>query len=167
MMTQTKYAEHRGVSRQRINQLVKSGVLVLYDGKLAHVECDRILDQTSANPINPPIKHTVTVRNAPTAGGNGGATTLTEARTQSELLNVALKERNIAKIDGETVEIAHVKQILLEVMVIVGSQLDGLGGRVALDLAGMDHPAEIQALLLRECRQIRTAAANHLKLIGV
>ena len=50
-----------------------------------------------------------------------------------------------------------------ETMVLVATQLDGLPGRVAGELAGITEPAEVRALLLDETRRIRDAAAAKLR----
>ena len=46
-MTQAAYARRRHVSRQRINRLVKDGVVPLHGGRIDPVEADRIIEEVA------------------------------------------------------------------------------------------------------------------------
>jgi len=72
-------------------------------------------------------------------------------------------ELNMRERQRELIPAADAQQIFNEVMVLVGSQLDGLPGRVAGEVAGLDDPAAVRALLFDETRRIRHAAAVKLE----
>lgn len=76
-------------------------------------------------------------------------------RIHQDLVN-AEKEQQLANLD-------EMQQAASAAMILIGSQLDGLAGRLATPLANLDDPAEIRELLLDECRRIRSAAANRLQ----
>lgn len=63
----------------------------------------------------------------------------------------------------ELVPLVDVHQCFNEAMVIVSSQLDGLPGRQAGELAGIDDPAVIRKTLFEETRRIRDATADKLE----
>jgi hypothetical protein len=50
-------------------------------------------------------------------------------------------------------------------MTIVGSQLEGLGGRIANDLATETDAAKCKHVIFNECRRIRAAAAAQLEAV--
>ena len=50
-----------------------------------------------------------------------------------------------------------------QAMHLISSQLDGLAGRVSAEVAGIDDPAEVRALLFSETRRIRDGAAAQLQ----
>jgi len=62
----------------------------------------------------------------------------------------------------ELVPLAEAQSTFNAAMVLVGSQLDGLPGRVAGEVAGLEDPAAVRALLFDETRRIRDAAAAKL-----
>lgn len=61
-------------------------------------------------------------------------------------------------------EVAHT---LNAVAVIVSTQLDGLGARMANTLSGIDDPAEIQRTLFDECREIRSNIADNIEDLAI
>ena len=65
--------------------------------------------------------------------------------------------------ERELVPVADVQATFNAVMVLVGSQLDGLPGRAAGEVAGLEDPAAVRALLFDETRRIRDAAAHKLE----
>jgi len=84
---------------------------------------------------------------------------LTDAQRQAIERKNAIAERRV-------VHVADVEQTLERVGVLVGGQLDGLGGRVAGDLATMSDPALIRRTLFDECRRIRNAMAGELEALA-
>jgi hypothetical protein len=71
-------------------------------------------------------------------------------------------ELNMRERERELVPLAEAQSTFNATMVLVGSQLDGLPGRVAGEVAGLADPAAVRALLFDECRRIRHAAADKL-----
>jgi phage terminase Nu1 subunit (DNA packaging protein) len=88
---------------------------------------------------------------------------LTEAR---RLLTIAQRkqvELNTRRAERELVPLADAEQAFQAAMVMIAAQLDGLPGRVAGELAGIDDPAAVRAYLFDETRRIRDAAATTLE----
>lgn len=72
------------------------------------------------------------------------------------------EELKVSQLTGRLTPIEEVRAAFSEAMVIVATQLDGLAGRMAGDLAGITNPAEIRKRLLDETRRIRSAASGKL-----
>ena len=86
--------------------------------------------------------------------------------TEKRLLTIAQRaklELDMEERRRELVPLAEAHEAFNEAMVIVASQLDGLPGRGAMELAGMHEPAMVRAWLFEETRRIRDAAANRLE----
>lgn len=94
----------------------------------------------------------------------GAVVTSEVARLKSAQAEVA--ELDAAARRGKVIALEDVRRAFSEAMVIIASQLDGLGGRCAAQLAGMTDAAEIRRFLLNETRRIRAAAADRLKGLG-
>ena len=63
----------------------------------------------------------------------------------------------------ELVEREDAERVYSATMVLIGSQLEGIGGRMAGELAAISDAAVIRKRLLDETRRIRTAAADQLE----
>ena len=87
-----------------------------------------------------------------------------EQRLKSALAD--LREMEYAEKRGKLVRLDAVELAMTETFVMACQQLEALGGRVELDLAGISDPARIRSLLLRETRAIRTGLANGLGVLG-
>ncbi|MBF0449005.1 MAG: terminase small subunit [Magnetococcales bacterium] len=74
-----------------------------------------------------------------------------------------IEEIRARELAGQYLETEAVRETFAEAMVIVSTQMDGLGGRVANQLAGMTSVAEIRDLIFKETRNIRRAAADKLQ----
>lgn len=68
-------------------------------------------------------------------------------------------ELEIAKRRGELIDAETVGQVINELAVIFVTQLEGMGARVAQQVATMSDPGAIQRVLTDECRGIRQATA--------
>ena len=84
-----------------------------------------------------------------------------EARLKKHQADKAEVEAQKAR--EEVLLIEDVKDILSEIAVTFGSQLDALGGRLANELAAIDEPAEIRQRLFAEGRRIREQTADALE----
>ena len=80
---------------------------------------------------------------------------LTQARRRSATVEADRAEETV--IDREAVA-----QFFYEVATVYASELDGLGARVASELATIHDPATIKHVLFAECRRIRGATAQRL-----
>ena len=96
------------------------------------------------------------------ADGRSGADMAEEKRllviAQRKQIELSMKERT-----RELVSLAEVQSCFNEAMVIAASQLDGLRGRGAGDLAGLTDPVLVGAWLFDETRRIRDATAQRLE----
>ena len=75
-------------------------------------------------------------------------------------------ERKNAAADRQSIDRTHVEQTLERVGALIGSQLDGIGGRLAGELAAMTDPAAIRKVVFDECRRIRNTAAAELETLA-
>lgn len=63
---------------------------------------------------------------------------------------------------GELVRREDVEQVVTEMVALLASQLDGVAGRVANEVAATNEPSRAREIILREHRRIRTAYADGL-----
>lgn len=75
-------------------------------------------------------------------------------------------EMDADRTAGRLLDVDDVQTVLNETMAIIATQMDGLGGRLAGDLAGESDPAVIRQRLLAETRRIRATAADKLARLG-
>jgi len=83
--------------------------------------------------------------------------------TDAQRKAVEFKNRGTEKA---LVPIADVEVMVERVGVLFGSQLDGLPGRVAGQIAGDPDPAAVRKVLFDECRRIRNTAAGELEALA-
>jgi len=96
------------------------------------------------------------------ADGKSGSNMAEEKR----LLVIAQRkkiEQETRERSRELVPLADAQTAFSAAMVMIGSQLDGLPGRVAGEVAGLTEPAAVRSLLFEETRRIRDAAATKLE----
>jgi len=84
-----------------------------------------------------------------------------DARLKRFQADKAEVEAQIAR--REVIKVEDVQDILSEVAVIYGTQVDALGGRLANDLSSITDPAEIRAKIFEESRRIRNETADALQ----
>lgn len=89
-----------------------------------------------------------------------------DAKNRLMLAKAQMAELVAAERQGKLLNAEQVQQVINEAMVVVGTQMDGIGGRLAGELAGITDPAIIRQKLLNECRRIRSAAADKLAALG-
>jgi len=82
-------------------------------------------------------------------------------------IQAATAELDYRRKVGDLVDREQAGLVINEAMVIIASQMDGLGGRLAGELAGIMEPALIRQTLLNETRRIRAAAADRLSRLAV
>jgi hypothetical protein len=190
-----KYAERSGVSPSYISKLIKRGVIQKTDdGKIdpeaADAAWERSKDprsgnrgrgrqqaepQTQAPPS--PVEGDQAVAERPAAAtgqrpdpvpdpstgavlSQADAVALdTQWRGYLRMLDAMERERRLIKRD-------EVEEIMTSAMVIASTQMDGLGGRLAQQLAGESDPAVIRQTILDESRRIRATIAEELERLG-
>ncbi len=141
------------LTERRIQQLAKDGIIPKADrGKYDLVACTRAYISYLRD-------------RAEGSAGDGASyhehrSSLTAAKAEREALG-------LAKLKGEVLPFEDVQLVINEMMAVLTSSMDGLGGRLAGVLAGMTDPAEIRKTILHETRAIRAAAADRLALLGV
>lgn len=88
--------------------------------------------------------------------------------SKSRLLSAQARNAEIEadRKAGKLLDLDDVQTVLNETMTIIASQMDGLGGRLANELAGESDPAIIRQKLLSETRRIRATAADKLARLG-
>jgi hypothetical protein len=98
--------------------------------------------------------------------GENASSDLAEAKlrlTEAQRRDLELRTRQRQR---QTVDLDEVASAFDAAMVEIGSQLDGLGGRLAGDLAAVNDPAVIRRRLFDETRRIRNTAADRLEALA-
>jgi hypothetical protein len=75
-------------------------------------------------------------------------------------LRYAQKEKielEIAKLRNQLIPAEVIEQVLSKVAALVSTQLEGLGPRLAAQIAALEDPVQVQQLLFVECRGIRSS----------
>ncbi len=99
------------------------------------------------------------------ANGQTDSTNAEERR----LLTIAQRKRielDIAERGKELIEISEVRQFYLMNIQMLTSQLEGLPGRMAYELAACSDPAMVRAILLKETRRVRQNLADQLNAVA-
>lgn len=99
------------------------------------------------------------------APGGSGATGILDRNTEDARLKKYQADK--AEVDAQIAQrkvvfVEDVKDVLSQVAVTYGSQVDAIGGRVANDLAAITDPSEIRARIFEEGRRIRNQTADAL-----
>ncbi|MBF0182744.1 MAG: terminase small subunit [Magnetococcales bacterium] len=151
VLNRAQFAELIGKSRGWVSKLMAAGMPFVPGGGKGHeVAIDSV--QAIAWLIERE-RHKATT---------GEPETLLTERIRLTSAQANKAEMEVSQMSNLFVEKEAVKAVFAEAMVIIATQMDGLGGRLASELAGMTNQAEIQALLLRETRRIRATAAAKL-----
>ncbi len=184
LVSQNEYARRVGKSRQYISRMVKEGRITLVDGKIDPERADMEFQATtssiwsSPNAGGRPRKDGAPPKQSPKrqsialAGqgehevpSNTGAK-LIQAKAMKETINAKKAKIELDQMEGKVLDFGEVEQVFAEAMVILSTALDGLGGRIADDVAGMTDRAEIRDLIFRECRQLRAEISEKLSKIS-
>lgn len=137
------------ISPRRVQQLVKEGMPSEGRGQYNLAACA----QWYIGYLQDKLKET----------GSGSSTTeLKERRSRYLEIQATSAELDLRKKIGTLIDSEHAHFVMQEAMVIIATQMDGLGGRMASELAVINDPAEIRNRLLNETRRIRAAAADRL-----
>lgn len=134
-----------GVTERRLNQLVKEGIAI----RVARGRYD--LTKTVKNYIAN-LK-----AQAPERGTERYDDQAALLKTRRAMAEIELGERRGDLLARETVE-----AIVVETLVLMTQRLEGLGGRLAMDLAGETNPAKIRRLISDEVSATRQGIADGL-----
>lgn len=85
------------------------------------------------------------------------------SRTRLYRAQAEKHELDVAEKKSELASVSDLLTALMEIFSIVSTQLDGMSGRLASELAGISDARLIRQRLLDESRRIRTAAADQIK----
>jgi phage terminase Nu1 subunit (DNA packaging protein) len=83
--------------------------------------------------------------------------------TISQRLEIEQRTQTRAR---ELIPVTQVRAAFDTAMTLIGSQLDGLAGRIANDVAATSDPAICKKVIFDETRRIRTAAAAELETLS-
>lgn len=153
IVSQTEFAEIIGKSSEWVRQLAKQGL----PSERTNGRGKGVMIDTAAA-INWLISRERTKQIPDDEDSSLDSETRRLRAAQADLAELDLSERR-----GELAPVEDYLIASQEAMVIVASQMDGLPGRVASQLAGITDAAEIRQLLLDETRRIRAAAAARLE----
>lgn len=155
MLSQAEYARQRGVSRQRVHQLVQAGRIVLKNKKIDPEQADRALAASDpARALAYELAGDVDGGPELPTGGAGGKTP-DEYRVVSTELR--MYQRDMARMDrderaGTLLLATEVEAERYETARAVRDAVLGLSADVAEIVAGMTDPAEVRAYLDRWAR---------------
>ena len=133
-----------GLTTIRINQLVNEGMPKNERGKYNLIEC---------------VKWYINFWKQRASGDNDEKKNQQIGLIEAQRDKIVLETNKLRETLLPVEEVAHT---LNAIAVIVSTQLDGLGARMANTLAGIDEPAEIQRTLFNECRTIRDNVAGQI-----
>jgi phage terminase Nu1 subunit (DNA packaging protein) len=95
--------------------------------------------------------------------GKEGSGDIAEEKLKKTVAERREIEQRTAIRARELIPVDQVRTCFDTAMVIVGSQLDGLGGRLAGDVAAESDPAVCKGIIFNETRRIRAASAAELE----
>jgi hypothetical protein len=94
---------------------------------------------------------------------NGAGTSMADEKLKLVIAQRRQIEQRTASEERELVPLQEAQAAFSADMVMLAAQLDGLAGRMAGELAGLDDPAAVREALFIETRRIRHAAAERLE----
>ena len=144
LISQAEYARRRGVSRQYVGRLIKSGKLSLVDGKidfdLAEQQLDNVVDSTRSNSGLP--------GRAELEGH--GSTPLMEAKRLHEEYKARLAKLRYEEARGILIEKSEVEREAYAVGRTVRDAMLAIPSRLRDMLAAEDDPKKVHRLIERE-----------------
>ena len=140
-----KLAQIAGLTLKHINRLAREGVLPKARRNLFDTE----------KALSALITY---YRN----GREGSGTQADEKLRHTIAQRIEIEQRTAIKA-RQLLPVNEVKTAFDTAMTLIGSQLDGVAGRLAADLAGLSDPALCKKVIFDETRRIRTAAAAELE----
>lgn len=151
-MNGAEYAELRGRTRAWVSGMIKKGMPVLAAGRPGR-ECQ----------IEP--GHAIDWEIAQARAGRKQEKTETQRdRLAKEQADKVAIENAVRR--GELAKVAHFRAVATAAVSYLSSELDGIAGRLANELAGISDPAEIRQRLLAQHRDARATFAQRLAKLG-
>lgn len=160
-MDQVRYAKHRGVSKQYINQLVKAGVLVMRGTKIDVRASDKVLDDRPLPEIEEPQPiRAAPLRPAPDAPPGQQRTSYAEARTIKMVFDAKLARLQFETKQGKLIEAEAVRLRISEHVRTLRDGLLGLPDRLSSTFAAESDPRKIHVTMKTEIARELEALAN-------
>lgn len=141
LQTQSEYAKRRGVTRQYICRLVKSGVVVMRGKLIAAELSDAVLDDKS---LVAPLR----ADDAPETAGSGSS--YSDARRDREIYSARLRRLEYETKAGELIPSAAVTEKWTGIARVVKGKLEGLPARLAPGLAALADVRQVREMLSKE-----------------
>ncbi len=146
LISQAEYGRRKGVTRQRINTLVKEGVINLVEGHVDPIAADAAIEKAGDPCRAKKIK--------PTRGD------FYAARAAKEVALAELREMEVKEKKGDLVNAEELKYLLVSLFVNIKTQLRSIPNKVAPKITdlklskGKHGTADIQKILLREIDEV-------------
>jgi len=138
LITQAEYARRRGVTAPRISHLVKSGVIVLEDGKVNVEQADQAIEQA----INPAYQK------RPGRPAKGGADTsrlsYTQAATLEKKFSAALKKLDLEEREGTLINAEELRRELMALFATIKKRLRAIPSKITPEVFGLAKAAKGQ-----------------------
>ncbi len=132
LITQKEYADRLGISQQAVNKMVRTGKIPSTHGRIDPDVADSVLA--------PPDAQMETK-------------SLAEALRRKEWALAGLRENELARKNGEVIEVAYVEKCQAQVNSNIKQRLLGLPAKLTPRLVSVASPALIKNILEREVRQ--------------
>lgn len=174
-LSQTGYADARGVSAAYVSKLKRQGRLVITPSGKVNVEAtDRLIDSTrdparggDRRPsANEGKGEDSGAREAAAPGGRAGGRVATqtydEAARRERFAKARIAELELAEKTGQLVRRQEVEAAIFGLSRQTMEALDALADRLASQLAAESDPARVHAMLTEHARKIRVAMVGAL-----
>jgi len=161
-MTQSAYADHRGVAKSYITKLKQEGRLVLTPAGLVDVAAsDARIDQTAE-----PAREDVAARHQQARGAAAGAPdpiggSYQAARAVKERFLALEAKRSYEEAMGQLRDAREVEGLVAGAMTELRQRLENLADTLAPELAATSDEARVRAHLRDEITHALESAAHH------
>jgi hypothetical protein len=132
LLSQKEYAAHLGVSQQAVNRMVRTGKVPSTHGRIDPVAADLALAPIDAEK---------------------SSNSISEALRRKEWALAGLREHELARKNGEVVDVAYVERCQTQVNSNIKQRLLGLPSKLTPRLVGIGSPAKIKTILEREIHE--------------
>ena len=136
LIRQSEFAREMGISRQRVNTLIKRGIIqVRKDGKINFESAKKILEDNRAT--SPKMKNI----------------SYSDARAQYEILRIEKEKIELRKIKHEIIDIDKAIEINAKIIGIVKNRLLALSSKIVPIIVGETSMKKIKSIIDNEIIQ--------------
>ena len=147
-MTQGEFANHRGISQQRVSVLVRSGVIPTADGKILVAEADRVLDaRRNLDRSGRAYQATLEAVDGDEAADSDNVIPLQEALRRKTAAQARLLETELQEKQGDLVDRETVLKEWEKVLMACKLKLEAIGYKNAKMLAVETDPRQCQRII--------------------